>query len=186
MVETGDLKRGMTIELDGTLYRVLDFQHLKLGRGTAQVRLRLRDVKGGHIIERTVQAGTRFPLARVVRHPAQFLYRDGDLFYFMHSETFDQMAANSEVLGDAVNFLSEGATCELLVYDDQVVGVELPTAVELTVAETEPWIKGDTAQGGSKPARLETGLVVQVPLHIATGDRIRVDTRSGEYLGKAS
>ncbi|HXG42395.1 MAG TPA: elongation factor P [Dehalococcoidia bacterium] len=186
MVETGDLKRGMTIEVDGTLYRVLDFQHLKLGRGTAQVRLKLRDIKGGHIIERTVQAGTRFPLARVVRQPAQFLYRDGDLFYFMNTETYDQMAANAEVLGDAVNYLTEGTACELQVYDDQVVGVELPASVELTVAETEPWIKGDTAQGGTKPARLETGLVVQVPLHIATGDRVRVDTRTGEYLGKAS
>ncbi len=186
MVETGDLKRGMTIEVDGNLYRILDFQHLKLGRGTAQVRLKLRDVRGGHIIERTVQAGTRFPLARVERVPAQYLYRDDDIHYFMNTETYDQVPMSGEALGDAIQYLTENAPCELLMYGDQAIGVELPPAVELRVVETEPWVKGDTAQGGTKPARLETGLVVQVPLHIGEGDRLKIDTRTGEYLGKVS
>jgi len=185
MIETGDLRRGITIELDGRLYTVLDFHHLKLGRGTAQVRLKLRDLQGGHIIERAVQAGTKFPLARLRRQPAQYLYTDGDLYYFMSTETYEQWALSSEQLGDALNYLTENAQCEVLTHDDQPIGVEMPPAVELRVAETEPWVKGDTAQSGTKPARLETGLVVQVPLFISTGDVIKVDTRTGEYLGKA-
>jgi len=186
MIDTGDLKRGIAIELDGTIYRVLDFHHLKLGRGTAQVRLKLKDIRGGHIIERTVQAGTRFPLARVVKQPAQYLYREGDIHYFMNTETYDQFPVSSEVLGDAVYYLTENTPCELLLYEEQVVGVELPAAVELTVVETEPWVKGDTAQGGTKPAKLETGLVVQVPLFVSTGDRVKVDTRTGAYLERVS
>ncbi len=186
MIETGDLKRGMTIELDGTIYRVLDFQHLKLGRGTAQVRLKLKDVKGGHIVERTVQAGTRFPLARVVKQPAQYLYREGDIHYFMNTETYEQFPVSTEVLGEAIYYLTENASCDLLLYEEQVVGIELPAAVELRVAETEPWVKGDTAQSGTKPAKLETGLVVQVPLFVSVGDRVKVDTRTGAYLERVS
>jgi len=186
MVETGDLKRGMTIELDGTLYRILDFQHLKLGRGTAQVRLKLKDLKGGHIVEKTVQAGARFPLARVVKQPAQHLYQDGHIHYFMDTETFDQFPVSEDVLGDAPYYLSENTPCELLLYNDQVVGVELPPAVELVVTETEPWVKGDTAQGGTKPAKLETGLVIQVPLFVEVGDKVKVDTRTGAYLERVS
>ena len=186
MISTGDLKKGITLELDGTLYTVLDFQHIKIGRGSAQVRLKLRDVRAGHTIERTVQAGEKFSRARVERQPAQYLYDDGNLHYFMNTETFDQVALNRDKVGDALKYLRENAICEVLVYGDEPIGVELPAAVELEVAETEPGVKGDTAQGGTKPAKLETGLMVQVPLFINTGDMLKIDTRSGEYLERAS
>jgi elongation factor P len=185
MIDSGDLRKGITVEIDGVLYQVLDFQHLKLGRGSAQVRLKLKDIRAGHITDRTVQAGTKFSRARVERQPAQYLYADGDLHHFMNTETYDQIALNTEQLGDAIQYLSENATCQLLTHNDQAVGVELSAAVELKVAQTDSWVRGDTAQGGTKPARLETGLIVQVPLFINTGDVVKVDTRSGEYLGKA-
>jgi len=185
MIDTGDLRRGITIEIDGVLYQVLEFNHLKMGRGSAQVRMKLRDVRAGHIIERTVQAGSKFARARVERLSSQYLYADGDLHYFMNTETYDQIALNTEQLGDALQYLSENATCQLLTHNDQAVGVELSAAVELKVAQTDSWVRGDTAQGGTKPARLETGLIVQVPLFINTGDLVKVDTRTGEYLGKA-
>ncbi|MBI1886565.1 MAG: elongation factor P [Chloroflexi bacterium] len=185
MIETGDLKKGQTLEIDGTLYQVLDFQHLKLGRGSAQVRLKLRDVRGGHTIDRTVQAGTRFNRARVERAPAQYLYKQGGLHYLMNTETYDQIPLNDDQLADALDYLTENSMCELLIYGDEPIGVELPAAVELRVAETEAWVKGDTAQGGTKPAKLETGLPLQVPLFIGVGDVVKVDTRTGQYLGKA-
>jgi elongation factor P len=184
MIETGELRRGVALEMDGTLYQVLDVAHIKLGRGTAQVRMKLRDVRAGHIIERTVMAGSRFPRARVERQPSQYLYSDGDLHYFMNTETYDQFPLTRERLGDALDYLRENATCDVLMYGDEAVGIELSAAVELTVAETDPWVKGDTAQGGTKPAKLETGITVQVPLFINVGDTVKVDTRSGEYLGR--
>ena len=186
MIETGDLKKGQTLEIDGTLYQVLDYQHLKIGRGSAQVRMKLRDVRAGHIIERSVQAGTRFNRARVERQPAQYMYSEGDLHYFMNTDTYDQFPLNSDALSDALNYVKEGGTCDLLLYGDEAIGVELPTAVELKVAETDPWVRGDTAQGGTKPAKLETGLTVNVPLFINVGDTLKIDTRSGEYLERAS
>jgi len=185
MIDTGDLRRGITIEVDGVLYQVLEFNHLKLGRGSAQVRMKLKDVRGGHTIERTVQAGAKFARARVERQSVQYLYADGDLHHFMNTETFDQIALNTAQLGDAINYLTENAICDLLTHEDQPIGIELTAAVELTVAQTDPGVRGDTAQGGTKPATLETGLIVHVPLFINTGDRVKVDTRSGEYLGKA-
>src|SRR3990170_8474880 len=136
MISTGDLKKGITLELDGTLYTVLDFQHIKIGRGSAQVRLKLRDVRAGHTIERTVQAGEKFSRARVERQPVQYLYVDGGLHYFMNTETFDQVALSGEQMGDALQYLRENAMCEVLVYGDEPIGVELPAAVELEVAET--------------------------------------------------
>jgi len=185
MIDTGDLRRGITIEVDGVLYQVLEFNHLKLGRGSAQVRMKLKDVRGGHTIERTVQAGAKFARARVERQSVQYLYADDDLHHFMNTETFDQIALNTAQLGDAINYLTENAICDLLTHEDQPIGIELTAAVELTVAQTDPGVRGDTAQGGTKPATLETGLIVHVPLFINTGDRVKVDTRSGEYLGKA-
>jgi elongation factor P len=185
MIDTGDLHKGITVEIDGVLYQVLDFQHIKMGRGSAQVRLKLKDIRAGHITERVVQAGTRFSRARVERQPAQYLYADGDLHHFMNTETYDQIALNTEQLGDAIQYLSENATCQLLTHDDQPIGVELSAAVELKVAQTDPWVRGDTAQGGTKPARLETGLIVQVPLFINTDDVVKVDTRTGVYLERA-
>jgi len=185
MIDTGGLRRGITIEVDGVLYQVLEYTHLKLGRGSAQVRMKLKDVRAGHIIERTVQAGAKFARARVERQSVQYLYADGDLHHFMNTETFDQIALNTAQLGDAINYLTENAICDLLTHEDQPIGIELSAAVELTVAQTDPGVRGDTAQGGTKPATLETGLIVQVPLFINTGDRVKIDTRSGEYLGKA-
>jgi elongation factor P len=186
MIDSGDLRKGTTVEIDGVLYQVLDFQHIKMGRGSAQVRLKLKDIRGGHIIDRVVQAGTKFSRARVERQPAQYLYADGDLHHFMNTETYDQIALNTAQLGDTLQYLSENATCQLLTHGDQAIGIELPAAVELKVAQTDPWVRGDTAQGGTKPARLETGLTVQVPLFVNTGDMVKVDTRSGEYLERAS
>ncbi len=186
MIETGDLKKGVALEMDGTLYQVLEVAHIKIGRGTAQVRMKLRDVRGGHIIERTVMSGARFPRARVERQTSQYLYSDGDLHYFMNTETYDQFPLNRERLGDALNYLRENATCDIMMYGDEAVGLELPAAVELTVAETDPWVKGDTAQGGTKPAKLETGITVHLPLFINVGDTVKVDTRSGEYLERVS
>ncbi|UCH87362.1 MAG: elongation factor P [Dehalococcoidia bacterium] len=185
MIDAGDLRKGTTVEVDGVLYQVLDFQHIKIGRGSAQVRMKLKDIRAGHITERVVQAGTKFSRARVERQPAQYLYADGDLHHFMNTETYDQIALNTEQLGDALPYLSENATCQLLTHGSEAIGIELPAAVELKVAQTDPWVRGDTAQGGTKPARLETGMTVQVPLFINTGDRVKVDTRSGDYLGKA-
>jgi len=185
MIDSGDLRKGITVEIDGVLYQVLDFQHLKLGRGSAQVRLKLKDIRAGHITDRTVQAGTKFSRARVERQPAQYLYADGDLHHFMNTETYDQIALNTEQLGDALQYLSENATCQILTHNDQAIGVELSAAVELKVAQTDSWVRGDTAQGGTKPARLETGLIVQVPLFINTDDVIKVDTRTGAYLERA-
>lgn len=182
MISTGELKKGITIELDGELYTILDYQHLKIGRGSAQVRMKFRHVRAGHIIERTFQAGDRFPRAYLDRRPVQYLYSDGDLFHFMDTENFEQTALNSAQLGDAVNYIKENQTLDLLSYRADPIGVELPITVELQVVETDPGFKGDTATGGNKLARMETGLKIQVPLFINTGDKIRVDTRTGTYI----
>lgn len=186
MITTGDLRKGITLELDGRLYQVLDWEHIKMGRGTAQVRLRLKDLKAGHIVERTFQAGSKFMRARVDRRPSQFLYADDDLYYFMDTETYDQVPMPHELVGDATHYLKENLECEILLYQGQPIGVELPDSVDLRVEYTEPGIKGDTAQGGRKPATLETGLTVSVPLFVNVGDIIRVDTRTGEYLTRVS
>jgi elongation factor P len=186
MISTGELRKGITIEMDGTLYQVLDYQHIKMGRGSAQVRMKLKDVRAGHTIERTVQAGEKFQKARLERHPMQFLYFDEDFYHFMNTETYDQIALTADQVGEAAQYLKENATCEIMMYGDEPIGVELPTSVELQVAETEPGFKGDTAQGGNKPAKLETGLTVQVPLFINVGDVVKVDTRTGEYLERVS
>lgn len=185
MISTGDLRKGLTLELDGTLYQILDWEHIKVGRGSAQVRLKLRDVKGGHTIERTFQSGEKFLRVRLDRQNAQYLYAEGSVHYFMNTETYDQLALNTDQLGDTRRFLRENGTCDILLYRGQPIGVELPAAVELTVTQTDPWVKGDTAQGGTKPATLETGLVVQVPLFVDQGASVKVDTRTGQYLERA-
>lgn len=185
MIDTGDLRKGLTIEIDGVLYNIVDWEHVKLGRGGAKVRLKLRDVRGGHIIEQTFDAGSRFQRARVERQPAQYLYADGDILYFMNKDTYDQIAINRDRLGEAALYLKENEDCTVLTYGDEAISVELPAAVVLEVTETEPWVRGDTAQGGTKPARLETGLVVNVPLFVNRGDKIKVDTRTGQYLERA-
>jgi len=186
MIGSGDLRKGITIELDGELYQVLDYQHIKIGRGSAQLRLKFRDVRGGHTIERTFQAGEKFTRARLDYRNVQYLYNDGDLYHFMDEENFEQFPLNLSQLGDIVNYLKEGMSLQVSSYKDEVVGVELPVAVELKVVETEPGFKGDTATGGSKPAKLETGITIQVPLFVNTGDVIKVDTRSATYLERVS
>lgn len=182
MISTGDLKKGITIELEGELYQILDWQHIKMGRGSAQVRLKLRDIRGGHTIERTFQAGEKFARARLDRRAVQFLYSEGNLYYFMDSETFEQSALDAELLGDALNYLKEGMSLEILSYKDAPISVELPNSVELEVVDTGPSFKGDTAQAGNKPAKLDTGVIIQVPMFVNNGDIVRVDTRTGQYL----
>jgi len=182
MISTGDLKKGITIELEGELYQILDWQHIKMGRGSAQVRLKLRDIRGGHTIERTFQAGEKFARARLDRRAVQFLYSEGNLYYFMDSETFEQSALDAELLGDALNYLKEGMSLEILSYKDKPISVELPNSVELEVVDTGPSFKGDTAQAGNKPAKLDTGVTIQVPMFVNNGDIVRVDTRTGQYL----
>jgi elongation factor P len=186
MIDSGELRKGLTIELEGKLYQVLDYQHIKIGRGSAMVRLKLRDIRGGHTIERTFQASEKFTRARLDSCTMQYLYNDGDSYYFMDEETFEQTPLNAEQLGDALNYLKEGMSLEVSSYKGKLVGVELPVAVELEVVETGPGFKGDTATAGNKPAKLETGITIQVPLFINNGDIIKVDTRSGEYLERAS
>ncbi len=185
MIDTGDLRKGLTIELDGNLYQVVDWEHNKTGRGGAVVRLKLRDVRAGHTIERTWPAGSKFQRARVERQPAQYLYSEGDLLYFMNKESYDQIAMNKSAAGDMALYLKENDDCQLLTYGDEAISVELPAAVILEVIETEPGVKGDTAQGATKPAKLATGLVVTVPLFVNAGDKVKVDTRSGAYLERA-
>ncbi len=185
MIDTGDLRKGLTIELDGNIYTVVDWEHVKMGRGGAVVRLKLRDIRAGHTIERTWPAGSKFQRVRLERQQAQFLYSEGDIFYFMNTQTYDQIVMNREAVGDVAQYLKPNDEAQVLTYGDEAISVELPAAVVLEVAETEPGLRGDTAQGGTKPARMETGLVVNVPLFVNTGDRIKVDTRSGQYLERA-
>ena len=181
MISTGELKKGVAIELDGELWQILDYHHIKMGRGSAQVRIKLRNIKRGQTIERTFQAGDRWPRAHLDRRQVQFLYRDADDFNFMDTDSYEQISLRRDQLEDAVSYLKEGMALERISYDGETIGVELPITVDLLVSETEPGFAGDTATGARKPATLETGLVVQVPLFVSEGDKIRVDTRSGEY-----
>ncbi|MBN1856688.1 MAG: elongation factor P [Dehalococcoidia bacterium] len=186
MIDAGQLRKGIAIELEGKLYQVVEFTHIKIGRGSAQVKLRLRDVRGGGVIERAFQATERFESAFLDRRAVQYLYSDGDTYHFMDDESFEQVELDSEKLGDSVKYLKDGLSLEILVHGSDIVSVELPVAVELEVVETEPGFKGNTATGGTKPATLETGVVVNVPLFMSVGDRVKVDTRTGQYLEKAS
>lgn len=186
MFDAGELRKGLTIELEGGLYKVVDYQHIKIARGSAQVRLKLKDIRAGHTIERTFQASERFRKARLERRDVQYLYEEGGLYYFMDNETFEQTPLDADLLGDTLNYLKENMTLALLTHQDDPVGIEMPVAVELIVAETGPSFKGDTATAGNKPATLETGIIVQVPMFISTGDTIKVDTRSGQYLERIS
>ncbi len=186
MIDAGELRKGITIELDGNLYRVTEYQHIKMGRGSAQVRLKLRSILGEHTIERTFQASERFNQAHLEHRTMQYLYRDGDLHYFMDTDNFEQFPLSTEQLADTLGYIKEGSTVEALTYKDKPIGVELSAAVELEVVETGPSFKGNTASAGSKPATLETGIIVHVPFFINTGDHIKVDTRSGEYLERVS
>jgi elongation factor P len=181
-VSTNDLKRGMTLDLDGTLFQIVEFQHVKPGKGGAFVRTKLRNVRTGQVIDRTFNAGVNVGLAIVNRHEMQYLYRDGDSLVFMDTESYEQHPVPAAVVSDAANYLTEGASAIVPLYEGTALGVELPASVVLRVAHTDPGVKGDRVSGALKPATVETGLVVQVPLFVEEGDRIKVDTRSGEYL----
>jgi len=185
MITSGELRKGLTIELEGKLYQVVDYQHIKMKR-TALIRLKLYDIRAGHTIERTFQSSEKFVRARLDYRSMQYLYNDGNLYYFMDEENFEQVSLDSNQLGDAINYLKEGMSLQISSYQGELVGVELPTAVELQVIETGPGFKGDTATAGNKPAKLETGITIQVPLFINQGDTIKVDTRDGSYLERAS
>jgi elongation factor P len=182
LISTGDVKKGIIIELDGQLMKVLDWTHIKMARGSAQVRMKLQNVRKGDIVERTFQAGTRWPRARVDSRKVQYLYSDGDAYHFMDSETYDQFALREAMLGDDARYLKENTEIFVNMYDGEVLGVDLPVTVDLQVASTERGFAGDTATGAKKPATLETGLVVQVPLFVSEGDMLRIDTRTGEYV----
>jgi elongation factor P len=184
-VSTNDLKNGMSLDLPEGLFSVVEFQHVKPGKGGAFVRTKLKNVRSGAVIERTYRADEKLEQAIIDKRDMQFLYRDGVDFVFMDTTSYEQMTAAPGSLGDAPNFLKEGDTANLQMYNGEIVGVDLPAAVELAVTETEPGIQGDRVSGARKPATLQTGLVVQVPLFVNVGDVIKVDTRSGEYLTRA-
>jgi len=186
MISSGELKKGITIELDGELYQVLEYQHLKLGRGSAMVRLKLRDIRAKHTTERTFQASEKFIRARLDYRSMQYLYNDGDLYYFMDEENYEQMPLSASQLGNTLNYLKEGMSLEVSSYKGELVGVELPITIELKVTDTDPGFKGNTATAGTKPATLATGITIQVPLFVNTGDVIKVDTRTGSYLERVS
>jgi len=181
-VNTNDLKRGMTLDLDGTLYQVIEFQHVKPGKGGAFVRTKLRNLKTGSVTDRTFNAGVGVGLAIVERGEMQFLYRDGDSFVFMDTATYDQHSIPEAVVGDLASYLTEGATAIVAMHQASAIGVELPASVVLRVSRTDPGVRGDRVSGAMKPATLETGLVVQVPLFVEEGDLVKVDTRTGQYL----
>ena len=181
MISTGELRKGVTIELDNELWQILDYHHIKMGRGSAQVRITLRNVKRGQTIERSFQAGTKWPRAQLEQRPVQFLYRDGDDFHFMDNDTYDQFHLTAGQLGDTTQYLKDGMTLDRTSYQGETIGVELPVTVDLSVVDTEPGFAGDTQTGARKPATTETGLVVQVPIFVESGDTIRIDTRTGEY-----
>lgn len=182
MINAGELKKGLTIELDGELYNVVDYTHNKTGRGGALVRLKVRSLISGYTVEKTFPASEKFKRVYLEHRKVQYLYRDDDTYHFMDSENFEQIPLSGEQLGDDVNYLKEGMVVDMLKHDDRPLGIELPITVDLEITETEPGFKGDTATGGNKPAIVETGLKVLVPLFINTGDVIRVDTRTGQYL----
>ena len=184
-VSTNDLKNGMTLDLPDGLFSVVEFQHVKPGKGGAFVRTKLKNVRSGAVLERTYRADEKLEQAIIDKREMQYLYRDGEAYVFMDNASYDQMNIQPASLGEATKFMKEGDSAVLQLWNTEIVGVDLPAAVELTISETEPGVQGDRVSGARKPATLETGLVIQVPLFVNTGDRVKVDTRSGEYLTRA-
>jgi elongation factor P len=186
MISSNDFRPGVTVELEGQVWQVVEFQHVKPGKGAAFVRTKMKNLQTGSVIERTFNAGVKVPKAQVERKPMQYLYNDeGTSFYFMDNETYDQIMLTKEQLEDAINFIKENMEVTVLFFNGSVIGVDIPNSVELKVVETEPGIRGDTATGATKPAKLETGYIVRVPLFVNEGDILRIDTRSGAYLERA-
>jgi elongation factor P len=185
LIDTSNFRNGLSIVLDGQIYQIVEFQHVKPGKGGAFVRTRLKNVHTGSVLEKTFRAGERMEQAILERKPMSFLYRQGDEYVFMDMDSFDQVPLTVSLLGNKVKYLKENTEAEMLVHNERVIGVEIPLFMELEVVETDPGLRGDTASGGSKPATLETGAVVHVPLFINVGDRVKVDTRTDSYLERA-
>ena len=185
MISAGDFRNGITIELEGNVYQIIEFQHVKPGKGAAFVRTKLKNIKSSGVVEKTFRPTEKCPQARIDRKDMQYLYSDGDLFNFMDVETYDQVALNAETIGDSLKFVKENEMCKVCSHNGNVFAVEPPVFVELEITETEPGFKGDTATGATKPATVETGAVVYVPLFIEQGEKIKIDTRTGEYLSRA-
>ena len=184
MVSAGDFRNGVTLEMDGNIYQIIEFQQVKPGKGAAFVRTKLKNIINGGVVEKTFRPTEKFPTARIDRVEMQYLYNDGDLYYFMNTENYDQIALNNETIGDALKFVKENEMVKVCSHNGNVFAVEAPLFVELEVTETEPGFKGDTATGATKPATVETGAVVYVPLFVETGDKLKIDTRTGEYLSR--
>jgi len=184
LISTNDFRTGLTIEVDGAVYSVVEFQHVKPGKGAAFVRAKLKNVETGAVQERTFRAGEKVNRAHVERKEMQYLYDAGDFYTFMDMETYEQINIGHDTIGDDIKYIKENDIITVVMYKGRIIGIDLPYYVELTVADTAPGVKGDTAAGGSKPATMETGLVVNVPFFINVGDKIRIDTRTGEYLDR--
>ncbi|HEY3314786.1 MAG TPA: elongation factor P [Bacillota bacterium] len=185
MISTNDFKTGLTVEIDGQVWTVVEFQHVKPGKGAAFVRAKLKNLRSGSVVERTFNAGEKLPRAHLERREMQYLYQSDGLYNFMDTENYEQMTLSKDQIGDGVKFLKENMLVNVLFFQSQTFGVDLPNSVELKVVETEPGVRGDTATAGTKPAKLETGAIVKVPLFINIGDLLKVDTRSGEYIERA-
>lgn len=184
MVSAGDFKNGLTVEIEGNIFQIMEFQHVKPGKGAAFVRTKLRNIINGGVVEKTFRPTEKFETAHIDRKEMQYLYADGDLYYFMDTETYDQIAVNGDTVGDSLKFVKENENVKVMSYQGNVFSIEPPITVELDIIETEPGFKGDTAQGATKPAIVETGAQVMVPLFVEQGDRLKIDTRTGEYLSR--
>ena len=184
MISASEFKNGITMELDGNLFVISDFQHVKPGKGAAFVRTTLKNIVTGNVVERTFRPTEKMPRAHIDRKDMQYLYKDGDLCFFMDTESFEQMELNASDVGDSLNFVKENEMVKILSHNGNVFGIEAPMFVELAVVETEPGFKGDTATGATKPATVETGVSIKVPLFINVGDVVKIDTRTGDYLGR--
>ena len=185
MISAGDFRNGVTIEFEGNIYQIIEFQHVKPGKGAAFVRTKLKNIKSGGVVEKTFRPTEKCEKAHIERKDMQYLYNDGDLYYFMDTETWEQIPINKSVLGDNFKFVKENMVCKVLSYKGNVFGIEPPNFVELKVTKTDPGFKGDTATNATKPATLETGAEIKVPLFIDEGEVIQIDTRTGEYMGRA-
>ena len=185
MISAGDFRNGITLEIEGNVYQIVEFQHVKPGKGAAFVRTKIKNVMTGAVVERTFRPTEKFPAARIDRVDMQYLYADGDLYNFMDVNTYEQIALSTDVVGDALKFVKENETVKVCSYNGKVFSVEAPLFVELEITDTEPGFKGDTATGATKPATLETGAQINVPLFVNQGDRVKIDTRTGEYLSRA-
>ena len=186
MVSAGDFRNGITLEIEGAVYQIIEFQHVKPGKGAAFVRTKIKNVMSGAVVERTFRPTEKFPAARIDKIEMQYLYADGDMFNFMNTETYDQVSLNADMVGDTLKFVKENEMVKVLSYNGQIFSIEPPMFVELEVTETEPGFAGNTATGAQKPATVETGAQISVPLFITIGEKVKIDTRTGEYLGRAN